>query len=116
MTEENLGSGIYLDELFDFEVDQTGDVLSTDGIDELEKDLAVQMKFNLRQFLGEVPSSQLNAEVRRTVAQIAIADNRIVSVDRNNIDVEWKERTKKLVVSMSIVTNTNEKYNLVFNV
>lgn len=116
MTEEELGSSQKLDQSFDFVIDSTGDIDSTIGLDELEKDLSVQMAFYLSVYLGEPPTNQTKAEVRRTVSNVAIADARIVDVDQENIVVEWDRGLRELTVEVSVTTITNTEYDLVFNV
>lgn len=116
MSEQNLGSGIFLDEQLDLSVGTTGDLLTVDGIDELEKDLAVQMIQSMQQYLGKTPTNTTEAEAKRTAYRTAIADVRISSVDRENIVVEWQNRTQNLRVDVPVTTNTDEEYNLVFNV
>lgn len=116
MSEENLGSGQYLDETLDFEVDTTGDIRASDGLEELEKDLAFQMIISLSQFLGEPPTPETEADIRRMAYRVAAADIRISFVARDNITVEWNHNSREMEVSVPVTTNTDEEYELVFNV
>jgi len=116
MSEEELGAGQYLDQNLDFSVDETGDVRSAYGIEELEKDLSFQMIASLSQFLGERPTPELEADIKRMAYRVAAADVRVSAVDRQGIDVEWEESMKQMNVSMSVTTTVDEEYSLVFNV
>lgn len=116
MSEENLGAGPYLDKSFDFDIDGTGDIRASEGLSELEKDLALYMAVELEDFLGRPPTPETSAEVKRAVYRTAIADVRISSVERESISVEWNNRNKKLVVSIPVTTTANEEYELVFDV
>lgn len=116
MAEENLGAGQYLDQNFDFDIDTTGDIRAASGLNELEKDLSVQMAFTLSEFLGEPPTNETEAEVKRTVYRVAIADVRVSSVDQENIVVEWSRRLRELQIEVSVTTVTDDEYDMVFNV
>lgn len=116
MPEENLGSGQYLDEDLDFEVDTTGDIRASDGQEELEKDLSFQMIISLSQFLGEPPTAEVESEIKRMAYRVAVADVRISGVNRAEIDVEWAESMKQFDVSVPVTTNTDEEHELVFEV
>lgn len=116
MSEEELGSGQYLDQNLDFEVDTTGDIRASDGIDEVEKDLAVQMIFSLSDFLGQQPTAETEADIKRVAYRVAIADIRVSSVDRENITVEWMREGREFDVTVPLAVETGEEYELVFNV
>lgn len=116
MSEDNLGSGQYLDQNLDFEVDAGGDIQTSSGIDELQKDLAVQMIVSLSQFIGESPTPETEADIKRMAYRVAIADVRVSSVNRENITVEWIGGMKKFDVEVPLTTDTDEEYELVFNV
>lgn len=115
MSESNLGSGQYLDNNLDFQIDTTGDIKASEGVDELEKDLSVQMIFALSQFIGESPTPETEADIKRMAYRAAIADVRVSSVNRENITVEWMDSMKKFDVTVPLTTNTAEQYELIFN-
>lgn len=116
MSEDNLGSGPSLDEDLDFEIDETGDIRSSSGMEELQKDLSFQMMIALSQFIGENPTPELNVEVRRKVYRVAVSDERISSVDRKKINVEWYNHSQELTVSVPVTTTENATYEMVFGV
>jgi hypothetical protein len=109
------GSGLYLDESLDFSVDTTGDLRTVDGVDELEKDLSVQMITSLQQYLGQPPSSNLNAQVFRTASNIATADARVASVNTNKSTVSFN-RTRDEITLKLVVRTTSGEQELVFEV
>jgi hypothetical protein len=116
MSEHNLGSGQYLDETFDFEVDTTGDIRASDGIEEVEKDLSFQMAITLSQFLGEQPTQEVEAEIKRMAYRVGIADVRVANIDRTNITVNWSNDMKQFDVGLPLTIETGEEYELVFEV
>lgn len=116
MSEENLGAGQYLDEDLDFEVGPTGDIRTTSGVEELQKDLAFQMIISLSQFLGEPPTPETESEIKRMAYRVAFADLRVTGVDRNNIIVEWNHRSDAMEVTVPLTTDTGEEQELVFEV
>lgn len=116
MTEENLGSGIYLDNELDFSADRSGDLRTSSGADELEKDLSFQMIISISQFLGQPPTPSVKTDVSQMASFVAEADTRISSVDRGNITVSFRNEGKEILMTVPVTTNTNENYELVFNV
>jgi hypothetical protein len=116
MSEENLGSGQFLDQSLDLEVGSTGDIKTVSGREELEKDLAFQMIFSLEPYTGQPPTPEIEAEVKRIAYRVAIADVRVTAVDRENITVNWNTREKELDATVPVTTTTDEQYDLVFNV
>lgn len=115
MPEENLGSGVALDQYWDFSVGPTGDLETEEGRDELEKDLAVVMAINLEEFVGEPPDAQTRAAIKQEVKGNALADPRIVSVDEDSLSVKITDRDE-ISVSVTVTTNTDQEYELVFDV
>lgn len=112
---EEYGAGVALDRSLDFVVDHTGDIKSSFGLDELEKDLAFQMQRYLSDYLGQPVTNNLRSQVRADVSAIAAADNRIESALKEDVSVEWNERRRKIEISM-IVTANDEEQRLVFEV
>lgn len=113
---ENLGSGIYLDKSLDFDIDETGDIRDANGIEEVEKDLSFQMIFSLSQYIGEAPTPEVEAEIKRTTYRVAIADVRVSSVERESIAVNWAEDMKQFDVEVPTTVDTGEEYELVFEI
>lgn len=112
---DEFGSGIFLDEQFDFSVGSTGDLENTSGIDELQKDLAFKMVLNLEQFLGQPPSGNLTAKVADVASRVAIADVRVDSVVEDSIDIQFSETRDELTVKLAVRTGEGEQ-NLIFDV
>jgi len=112
---DEFGSGIFLDEQFDFSVGSTGDLKSTNGLNELQKDLAFKMVLNLEQFLGQPPSGNLEAKVADVASRVAVADVRVNSVVEDSIDVQFNETRDELTVKLAVRTDDGEQ-NLIFDV
>jgi len=109
------GSGIHLDEKFDFSVGNTGDLKSEDGLEELQKDLSIQMVIGLDQYLGQPPGGNLEAKIINKVITIANADPRITSVVESSIDVQFNSSRDELTIKMTVRTSDGEQ-NLIFDV
>ena len=112
---DDFGAGIALDEQFDFTVDSTGDIDSTSGVEELQKDLAFQMVVNLDQYLGQPETPNLEAKVSRTVKNVALGDERIQSVSDDSISVIFEPLSDTITVEMSART-VDEQVNLIFEI
>lgn len=89
------GNGIFLDEDFDFDVDETGDIRASKGTDELEKDLAFQMAIALDPIIGQPPSQSTEAKLINRATAVALSDNRIESVDEDNVEVREIELSRR---------------------
>lgn len=111
----NLGSGIFLDTGFDFGVSSTGDLRSESGSNELGKDLAMQMILSLEQYIGKPPTNLVERKVAATATNVALADSRVDSVDKNNIVVTFNNERSEITVEMSVFTEDSEQ-EFVFNV
>lgn len=114
MTEE-FGSGIALDEHLDFSIDNTGDLDTVSGAEELEKDLAINMMHNLQQYIGQPRTNRLDSKVLGTAKNVALADVRVDDVDEGDASVEWSHDSRDLMVHLPVVAG-DEEYVLVFDV
>lgn len=112
---DDLGSGPLLDEHFDFSVGETGDLLNTTGVGELQKDLAIRMVLGLSQYLGSAPSNNIGAKVGATATKIAVSDSRVDSVDKDSIQTSFNSDRDELRLQMTVFTSDGEQ-ELVFNV
>lgn len=112
---DQYGAGVYLDQQLDFEIDPTGDTRTSSGIDELEKDLAVQMKLFLSFYLGEPPTAGLESDVADTARKIANADPRVTTVARGSTNVSFSETRDELTVEMRVRVGAGEQ-QLVFEI
>lgn len=109
------GSGIYLDERLDFAVNTAGDLRTVSGIDELEKDLSIQMIAGLRQYLGQPPTSNLDAKIFNTASNIALADTRVASVNTDQSSVSFNQTRDEMILNLVVRTVDGEQ-ELVFEV
>ncbi len=112
---ENLGSGVFLDERFDFSVDPTGDLKSTSGLNELQKDLAFQMVINLEQFIGQPPTGNLQEKVAGTAKRVAEADSRVRYVLEGDTEVIFSDDREEITLKMTAQTR-DEQQNLIFDI
>ena len=112
---EEFGSGIYLDEVLDFEIDPTGDIKSIGGTSELQKDLSVQMIYELDQYTGAPPKSNIDEKIADAVITLAELDPRVESVYSDSISVSFSDDREQISVNVSLQTIDGEQ-NLVFDV
>lgn len=112
----SFGSGPALDEDLDFSIDSGGDIDESSGIDELTKDLSVQLIFALEQFLGRPPTASVKSEVKNVTTQTLSADSRVQFVSSESIDVDIDRISKNIDIDVSIITIDGEEFDLVFEV
>lgn len=112
---EEFGSGIFLDDQFDLSIDSTGDIQSTTGVDELQKDLAFQMVISMQQFRGSPPSGNLKAKISNTASQVVLGDSRINSVVRDSFTIEFSDNRESIDIRFDVRTETGQQ-TLVFNI
>jgi hypothetical protein len=114
---EEFGSGLTLDEDFDLRVDQAGDLDTESGIEELSKDLSLQLSFSLRVYLGERASENLKAEVKNTTKNVVELDTRVRRFREERSEVFFSGRgTETIELTVPIITENNESYELVVEV
>lgn len=93
MSEELYGNGIYLDESFDLSVDNTGDLRSSKGVNELEKDLSFRMADELSDLLGSPEGRNFGPKLRSRAKSIALDDERVETVIDSRVSVNKIENT-----------------------
>lgn len=85
MSNNDLGGGIALDDDFDFEVDETGDIRKTTGRAELEKDIAYATAYALQAQLGQRVDGTAKKQVELIVRNVLIEEVRITDINRVNV-------------------------------
>jgi len=115
MSDDNLGAGVALDQSFDFSIDPTGDLAATSGKQELQKDLSLLMTQNLQEYLGQPPTTETKVEIKEDAIEIALADVRVIAVDRELASVEIIDR-EEISLSLPVVTSSEQQYTFVFNI
>lgn len=109
----DFGSGIFLTQDLDFEVTTTGDIQSSTGADELEKDIAIQSIIQLQDIRGIRGTPQEKARLRNRVRNILTDDPRISYVSNLTIRFIQGEEKAEIVASVSTIGGNQE---LVFEV
>ena len=112
---KKFGTGIALDEEFDLSLDQTGDIATTTGTDELEKDLALNTAIELNEYIGSPPTATTKSDITRDTRITLLEDERVLSVDPETIDVTIENR-ETIIVDVNVVTKDEDNINLVFTV
>jgi len=106
--EDALGSGPALDETFDFTIANDGDLQASSGLEELQKDLAFQMAFLLRDFEGQPLTPDVLSDIRSIARRAALSDERVTSVNDNNFRVEQDEN-ETITITMTVGTTLEER-------
>ena len=115
VTQENLGGGIALNRDFDLEIDNTGDIKTIYGIDEVKKDIVYNLNENLQDILGqskeESTLQEANKIIRDTVSSYSNVDG-ILGLEiyflgfgeeydmRINMIISINDEEKELVVNV----------------
>lgn len=112
---DDLGTGIHLDDQFDFAVDPTGDLKNEGGVDELQKDLAFQMVISLSRYIGEPPTGNLTEQVAGTARRVAEVDSRVSSVEESKTEVSFSSDRQEITLKMTVHTADGQR-DLIFDV
>ncbi len=118
MSEELYGNGVYLDENFDFELGPSGDLRMSRGLSELEKDLSFQMVISLSPLIGMRATKNFEVKLRDRATKVALADERIESVEKDNVVVRETTELSAQNIEYEIVLPvfaSGEQQQLVFN-
>jgi len=108
----NFGSGIFLNEDWDFEVDATGDLKSTSGLDELQKDVSFNLSRNIE--IGKRLDSSTQKSIQVTVRDVLVNESRIDSI--RELEVRRVDSANKFEVIAEVDTITDETAELIFEV
>jgi hypothetical protein len=110
-----LGSGIALDSQFDMVVDdQTGDVAGVAERNEVEKDLAFVLAQGLREYVGEVITDGVEADIKIDTRRLVSNDPRIESIFR--VEVEAGGIRDSIDVRVRAQTTTGVDVDRVFTI
>lgn len=112
MVEKQLGSGIALDQNFDFEIDATGDLNSVSGVEELNKDLALRLTIFLDEFRGQILTNEVKSEIKNRVINVLLSDQRVVNV--NEASIQIKEVTRNEIAIKAPYKATTGQTELIF--
>lgn len=111
------GSGLSLDQDFDLVVSEIGDLDKEDGIDELQKDLAMQVAFTLRNVIGQPDSPELSSQIKSLSRRAVEADIRIDEVLRNSIEIRRRNGGGAVTYSVRMTAIiSDQQQELVFEV
>jgi len=113
MAEENLGSGLFLDQSLDFDPSSTGDLRTVSGSEELEKDLSFQLIIILSDSIGQPITPATRSEIRSLAVDTITSDSRVDSIDRGSIELTKPDR--ETIRLQAVVTAGGETRELVFN-
>ena len=119
--EDALGSGIALGDDLDMMLEDSGDLLATSGIEELEKDLSINMIFQLTfggpdgsGYLGRPLTQEVESDILDLIRRTALSDDRINTV-RSIFVRRSPNQRNTLEIDLTVVTSLGEQ-NLVITV
>lgn len=119
--EEALGAGLALNPAhrdgydWDLQVDSTGALISTRGMDEYAKDVAFATARQSGQLRGELLTANALEDLKLTLRQILEADPRTKSLRR--LDLQRSDRdADTLVVEASLIAEDDEYHDAIFPV
>lgn len=107
------GSGPSLSRDLDFTVTTTGDIEAVSGVEELEKDLALQSLIELQEFEGATQTPRTKVIIQSRVNQILTNDPRVQSVSDIQVTFTAQDNSAEIVAGVS--TDDGEQ-ELVFEV
>jgi len=120
MSEESLGSGLYLDRNFDLAISNNGDLRKEDGLEELSKDISFQLAAVLEPLLGQPDRPNFEVELKDTTREVILSDSRVDAVGNDDIVVNDVSDELSSDVTYEIVVPTvvasGESQELVFTV
>lgn len=109
MTSDELGSGLSLDQSFDFEIASDGDLRAVSGFDELNKDLGFQLTIILGDLKGQPLTPDVRGEIKSLTIDTLSSDERVLSVNESGIRIEQIGReTLRLAASYDSVEGPQE--------
>ena len=110
------GSGPSLDENFDLGVNETGDLKSVDGVEELHKDLAFQLQYSLETYIGAGQNTNVETNALTTAIRVLNADSRVDRVIESTSGASLTEDGRTLTITMNYITNDGEEQRFVYEV
>lgn len=120
MSDDSLGSGLYLDTTFDLGVSNNGDLRNVSGLEELSKDISFQLAIVLEPLLGQPNRKNFKVELKDTTREVILSDSRVDSVGNDDIVVNEvsdglsSDATYEIIVPSVIASG--EAQELVFTV
>jgi hypothetical protein len=109
----DFGAGPYLTQDLDWEVTNTGDIRTTQGTQELQKDIALFAIAALQPILGQPESTETRGRMTAIVNDILNADPRVDKVV--NVNVRFIGSRNEAEVVADVITDNSEQ-QLVFEV
>lgn len=110
----DLGGGIALQEEWDFEIDNTGDLRANTGIAELQKDVAFSVASALGDGLGSPVSQDTRERIDLTVQSRLLDEDRVTAVRSTTIRQTNQSQSGYEVVAS--VDTAEGPFDLVFEV
>lgn len=108
------GGGIFLTSELDFELNETGDIRTVRGIDELEKDIAFQTIQALDEFIGRPKTRRTKSIIETRIKRIIQLEPR-VDERTSEISLRYPEtKPNTIEVTVSVRTTQDEEQELVF--
>lgn len=108
-----LGAGVALNQHWDFDVDESGDIATAVGLEELQKDVAFNISRSLETMLGRRIDTSTSRRIAIAVEDEFAADPRISTI--NDVSVNRIDMTDRFEV-VANVDSGDGPFDLVFEV
>lgn len=103
----DFGAGIFLDSDLDFEVDESGDIRTTSGASELEKDLAFFVISVLNDRRGQRIDNRTLREIELITEDVLDRDPRVDSV--SNVEARDVSGRNTIELIAKVIADTGEQ-------
>lgn len=111
--EDVFGSGIKLTRNWDLEIDNTGDIMTTSGVDEFEKDVAFISTDTLHDYVGKPVGILTEKEIEQALIRALRDDERIDTIIELNV---YRLSDPDQIEVDGRIESDHQTYDLVFEV
>lgn len=112
----SFGNGPSLDDDFDFTISSTGDLTISRELEELNKDLSMQLTVVLREFLGETSSTNVETRALSKAIEVVELDSRVDTVQQDTSSATLLSNGRELTTDLDIITREGTLENFSFTV
>ena len=112
--DKSLGGGIALSPNFGLIIDDTGDIATVQGEDELAKDTAYKTYIDLYDKLGQLNTPNTRENARLDIEQIIREDPRLENRPQELVLGEDKNEPSRIVVRLTVVAQIGKEIDLVY--
>jgi len=112
--DKSLGGGIALSPDFGLIIDDTGDVATVQGEDELAKDTAYKTYIDLYGKIGKLNTPNTRENIRLDIREIVREDPRLKNRPQELILGEDENESSRIIIRLTVVAQIGKEINLVY--